>query len=772
MARKGGGGKWTKPPINARTLGYAKSDAPSTWSTFNEAAARVMAGEADGIGFCLHGANTGAVDLDKCHDHTTGAIAPWAQAIIDRAPSGTYLEVTVSGTGLRLIGIANGKYLLKKYTAPNGDSFELYRNAPKYITVSGLALARANGPLANIDELLDALHAEEEAKRADPRKPATGKKQPTTQQALAGTGRTGKWARGGMCAELFELIANGVAEPNRSTQFFHAVAWLKRLDWSIVAIVWLLEKHPNGIASKYNGRLLTEVDRVFDKVELSGDNLGDFFAFAPQHTFMEIVTRKPWPAISIDTRLPPVALIDDDGQLVRAVPEFNRKGEPVGNPKGEPILLKPSVWLDRNRSINGITWAPGMPLLVFDKVVVENIGWIDAPGKVTFNTYRPPEPKPGDFRKVTPWIRLINKVYDQHAYRIIMWFAYRTQHPDVKINHGLVFGGVPNIGKDTIIEGAREAVGGWNCREASPQDLFEPYNGFVKAVILRISENRDTGEQSQHAMYNKMKTYLAAPPPTMTVNEKYISQYDIMNVCGTIITTNYKETGLFLPPDDRRHHVLWSERKPEDFSPEDFKVGTGMGHAPTEFTPEQEDPTYWDWMYTWYNNGGYEHVAAFLRRIKITNFNPKAPPPKTEAFWCIANANRAREESELEEVLAIMGDPPAVTLSQMLRQQGPPPDLEEWLKDRRNRRVIPKHMETAGYSYVHNPDSGNGLWRVAGPKQAVYARTELTVQKRIAAARDLVAEEEARAAEEKEAAEARARAAVWAQEMGGGRTRR
>ena len=100
-----------------------------------------------------------------------------------------------------------------------------------------------------------------------------------------------------MTVELFELIANGVAEPNRSTQFFHAVAWLKRLDWTIAAIVWLLEKHPNGIASKYAGRLRAEVERVYNKVEPDGDNLGDFFAFAPQHTFLELTSRKPWPAL-------------------------------------------------------------------------------------------------------------------------------------------------------------------------------------------------------------------------------------------------------------------------------------------------------------------------------------------------------------------------------------------------------------------------------------------------------------------------------------------
>ena len=556
-----------------------------------------------------------------------------------------------------------------------------------------------------------------------------------------------------MAVELFELIANGVAEPNRSTQFFHAVAWLKRLDWTVTAIVWLLEKHPNGIASKYKGRLRTEVERAFDKVEFNGDSLGDFFAFAPQHTFIELASRKPWPAISIDTRLPMVALIDNDGQLVRDAPVVGKNGEPKGDdPDGDPVLLRPSVWLDQNRSINGITWAPGMPLVVFNKVVVENIGWIDAPGKVTFNTYRPPNPRPGNPRKAGPWLKLVRKVYGRHARRIITWLAYRTQHPEIKINHSIMFGGVPNIGKDTIIEGVREAVGGWNIREASPQDLFEKYNGFAKAVILRISETRDLGELSQHALYNKMKTYLAAPPPTIMVNEKYINQYEIINVCGVIFTSNYKETGLYLPPDDRRHFVLWSERKPEDFKPEDFK--------PQDFTPRQKNPTFWNWMWDWYETqNGYAHVAAYLQQLDVSKFNPKEPPPKTEAFWAIANANRAREETELAEVLAIMGNPSAVTLSQILKAPMPSIKLQEWLSDRKNRRVIPKHMEAAEYVYVHNPDRKDGLWSICGLKQAIYARMEMMVRGRVDAARDLVAaEEEARARKTRDEG---ARARMW-----------
>src|SRR5262249_8885101 len=103
---------------------------------------------------------------------------------------------------------------------------------------------------------------------------------------------------------------------------------------------------------------------------------------------------------------------------------------------------------------------------------------------------------------------------------------------------------------------------------------------------------------------------------------------------------------------------------------------------------------------------------------------------KTEAFWAITNANRAREETELAEVLAIMGNPSAVTLSQILKASMPSIKLQEWLSDRKNRRVIPKHMEAAEYVYVHNPDRKDGLWSICGLKQTIYARIRARVRAR------------------------------------------
>jgi hypothetical protein len=74
-----------------------------------------------------------------------------------------------------------------------------------------------------------------------------------------------------------------------------------------------------------------------------------------------------------------------------------------------------------------------------------------------------------------------------------------VQRPEQKINHALVLGGEQGIGKDTILEPAKYAIGAWNFQEASPQQILGRFNGFVKSVILRISEARDLGEFDRFA---------------------------------------------------------------------------------------------------------------------------------------------------------------------------------------------------------------------------------------------------------------------------------
>jgi len=157
---KGGNGKWTKPllrPDNPRY--HAKSDDPTTWGTYEQALVAFKAGLCDGIGFCLLRSDIGAFDLDKCRDPITGAIAPDSMAIVERASS--YTEITVSGTGLRVIGIGTGKPLQVKQKLPGcGVEVESYRNCARYITVSGNVLPGAPVAMVDIGSVLEAVVAE------------------------------------------------------------------------------------------------------------------------------------------------------------------------------------------------------------------------------------------------------------------------------------------------------------------------------------------------------------------------------------------------------------------------------------------------------------------------------------------------------------------------------------------------------------------------------------------------------------------------------------
>ncbi|MBS0416691.1 MAG: hypothetical protein JSR66_03185 [Proteobacteria bacterium] len=104
---------------------------------------------------------------------------------------------------------------------------------------------------------------------------------------------------------------------------------------------------------------------------------------------------------------------------------------------------------------------------------------------------------------------------------------------------------------------------------------------------------------------------------------------------------------------------------------------------------------YWRALYGWYNRGGYGHVAAYLAALDLSDFDPKAPPPKTAAFWDIVDANRAPEDAEMADALESLKYPLAVTLIDLTIHASDP--FREWLKDRRNRRQIPHRLESAGY---------------------------------------------------------------------------
>ena len=133
---------------------------------------------------------------------------------------------------------------------------------------------------------------------------------------------------------------------------------------------------------------------------------------------------------------------------------------------------------------------------------------------------------------------------------------------------------------------------------------------------------------------------------------------------------------------------------------------------------------------------GFEDVAAYLAMLDISDFNPKAPPPKTPAFWAIVDANRPPEESEIADVLDLIGNPPALTIERLAASAEA--DLSAFLRDKTKRKAAKHRIEAAGYEIVRNDVAQDGLWvvNVDGVKarKTIYARNELSLKERMKAA--------------------------------------
>jgi hypothetical protein len=141
----------------------------------------------------------------------------------------------------------------------------------------------------------------------------------------------------------------------------------------------------------------------------------------------------------------------------------------------------------------------------------------------------------GDPAQADRWVQLVKRVYPDDRDHIIRYFAHGVQRPGEKINHALFLGGAPGIGKDTIIEPVKRAIGHWNFGEASPQDFFNTFTRFLRSVVLRVNEGHDLGDIDCFKLYDRMKTIIAAPPDVLKINEKHLREYYVANVRSVII---------------------------------------------------------------------------------------------------------------------------------------------------------------------------------------------------------------------------------------------
>lgn len=141
--------------------------------------------------------------------------------------------------------------------------------------------------------------------------------------------------------DLLETIRQGGAgkATDRSALFHSVVAQLKRRNWTVDAIIALLEKYPEGIAKKYVKRLRKEVERSYRKIASITGTTATATATGPGPATAP--SAAPSAGAAAPYAIPTIRLVD--GQLPRTVVETERaliaSGAPVFARAG--ILVEP-----------------------------------------------------------------------------------------------------------------------------------------------------------------------------------------------------------------------------------------------------------------------------------------------------------------------------------------------------------------------------------------------------------------------------------------------
>ncbi|MGE4257249.1 MAG: primase-helicase family protein [Xanthobacteraceae bacterium] len=251
------------------------------------------------------------------------------------------------------------------------------------------------------------------------------------------------------------------------------------------------------------------------------------------------------------------------------------------------------------RKVHTTTYRVGAPLLVQEGKVI------------ALNLWRPsgfvPALKVSD-ADVKQWLdhmKLIFGPYDGAAMRHILdVMAFWVQRPGHKLNHSIViYGSTQGTGKDTSFVPLVRYFGDDNVVNIQPEAIAGQFNDFLCSQICFVNEMINFEKK---AIMNRMKPWLASPPTTITINKKFAQPFTIPNVVNWVIYTNYHDA-IRMDDTDRRFWV----------------------HECLLDTPMPVK--HYDELYSFYDNGGAEKVIGWLQQRDISDFNPKASPPMTDA---------------------------------------------------------------------------------------------------------------------------------------------
>jgi hypothetical protein len=469
---------------------------------------------------------------------------------------------------------------------PNKKKVDQGRSAtPQLVTV----VQPWDGSLTAFATLEAALNAHEKSK-------ATGGHR--DHKSTGGQGQTNGNAGGGedydedsLPPELLQLIKDGVEKGRRSHEFCRAVAWLKRLGWTIDGITTLLDRYPNGIAAKYVGRIRAEVERVYIKVKQNAHTIG-----AAANVLVEL--NQKYCVVQDGGRVRVLTFerhVRKKGrrQHVRYVPTFLsfedfrnlHRHKRVGRQhRGHWWLNNP-----RRRQYAGLTFEPGGAEVIDDKLNLWR-GW-------------GVEPKEGSWSLMQDHIfKVLASGIEEVADYIFDWLAWAVQHPDERAEVALVFIGKRGTGKGTLGNAMCHIFAQHAVHISSADHLAGRFNFHLRdACMLFADEAYWPGDKGAEGTLKRLIT-----EPELFIEGKHRDAVTTRNMLHVLMASN-EDWVVPAGERERRFAVL--------------NVSESYLQDEKWFTP----------LYEQLEDGGYAAMLFDLLNRHLGAFHPRRLP-KTDAL--------------------------------------------------------------------------------------------------------------------------------------------
>jgi len=260
--------------------------------------------------------------------------------------------------------------------------------------------------------------------------------------------------------------------------------------------------------------------------------------------------------------------------------------------KGERPFAHKAL-ISSGRQADTVTWAPGKKQI------------FKAKGLNCFNMYRAHRCAAVEYTKASTasYHRALHHVIPSRvlAYYFLDWCAFLVQFPEVKLNHHpLMFSVMEGVGKDTLIDPVRFAIGQSNSSECTLKELMGDFNAALKYKKLIIINEVEAFKGGKEAI-NMLKPLLAAPPETLTINVKFEPVFEQPNLFGLIMTSNSPRP-IYVASVDRRLVIIHC--------------------IEARMTPTMATEI-WDWLKY---EGGRQLMHYELLHRDVSHFNPNVRP--------------------------------------------------------------------------------------------------------------------------------------------------